>query len=343
MKTKALPLLFSLFVLAIACTNAESPREVSATAVASKNHLSLIPMESNFVLYANFESMRQTPFGREFSSVLEERADVDWDDDDYLDFLEATGFDAKEDIYEIWVSSTGKKERSDYDNFSGAIIRGRFDRKKINEYVRSERRYRMKKESYAGYTVYQLDRDHNEEFVYTFLNAETVVLGNGDWLRSVLDLSNNKGSNIFNNPILSDHIRNIPHKEHIWGVLNVDEFKDRWTKEIRSHSSGFKGSESLENMKTFIFYSYLDRKADVNLLGIFGRDQEAELFADMLNGFKAMAKLMVSDDREAIDMLNEIRVKSNGNTIKVSGSLDQDFLDKIEERSRNFSGREFKL
>lgn len=342
MKFRVIFSVLAMLLSSHGCSSEQAPREASAS-VSSLSHLSLLPAQTSLVVYANFEAMRQTPFGKELSGEFADKK-AEWEhDSDYLEFLETTGLDPQKDIYEIWISSLGRKD--DYDNRDdgGVIIRGSFDQGRIHKYVKRENRYRMRQEAHKGYEVYIIEDRQDEEFAYAFLNSETVVLGRERWLKSVLDLSKNDGENVLSNPVMADYIRDIPRKEHFWGILNINELTDRWAEEIRRHGSSFKGTESLEKMKSFMFYTHLDQKADVNLKGIFATEEEAELFADMLKGFKAMAKMLVSDDREAIDMLNDIKIRNRGNTINISGQIDKDFFEKVEEKRKGFSGREFKL
>jgi hypothetical protein len=125
-------------------------------------------------------------------------------------------------------------------------------------------------------------------------------------------------------------------------VVDARGLSDRWTNQFR-RNSGFRGTESLENIESMVFYAEFDDRANIFLEGNFGTVEQAELLAESLNGFKAMAKLMVSDDRDAIDMLNEIKIKSRGETLNISAQLEQDFFDKLEQKSKRFSDQGFKF
>ncbi len=56
-----------------------------------------------------------------------------------------------------------------------------------------------------------------------------------------------------------------------------------------------------------------------------------------------MGKLMVSDDRDAIDMLNDIDVKTDGSKLIISTSVDKSFFDKIKEKQNKFANRRSKM
>jgi len=56
-----------------------------------------------------------------------------------------------------------------------------------------------------------------------------------------------------------------------------------------------------------------------------------------------MAKLMVMDDKEAIDMLNGIKIKSEGSMILINTTVDKNFFDKVDEKRKRFGDGPVKL
>lgn len=330
-------LLLFLLALSLACTGQQSPREASASIAPSRafDYLSFIPEETNILFYANLQDLKNSPFGRDIRMQVEKK--IREDDDDYLDFVEETGLDLEEDLYEVWISGEAGEERQN----GGAIVRGNFDEDRIVDYIRKKNDRHTRKESYENVDLYIVEERGGEEFGYGFLDSKTMIIGKPFWLERVIDLSNNRGRSIEDNRDMLDHIRRIPRRPQLWGVFDVNELTDVWADELRNRGSGFAGTESLENMESMVIYVHVDRQAELFLEGSFGTAEQAELLAQTLNGFKAMAKLMVSDDREAIDMLNDIRIRSRGKVLKISAQIERDFFDKLEQKKKKFENRRF--
>ena len=345
MKTKYLAVLFVLLIFSTACSGEEGSREVSAVIAPAKSmdYLSLVPAETKVLFYANFNSLKATPFGEELTARFKDDINIKRDDEDYRDFLEATGVDPQKDIYELWFGSAGKDE---HDDFAGAIIRGKFDEKKIIEYIEEERYHRFRQNTYRDRKIYTIEnkkRARDDDGEFTFLNSETVAIGNGAWLKSVVDLSKDGGKSVMSNKTMARFIDEIPNKDQVWAVMNLNEMTDGWTQKLREQSSTFQGTKSIENMQSLVFHTRVDKDAKLYIKGDFGTTEEAELLAETLNGFKAMAKLMVSDDREAMDMLNGIKIKSDGSMIHINTTVDKEFFDKVDEKRKKFGDGPVKL
>ncbi len=344
MKKAYLPILLLILIFSTACSGGEGPREVSAVTSSAKStdYLSLMPEETNILVYANFKSIKQTSCGEELSARFEDEIRVKRDDREYRDFLEATGVDPEKDIYELWFGSTGGDR---HDDVGGAIIRGKFDEKKIIEYVEEERYHRLRQANYRGHKIYNIEDSNrrNDDSEFTFLNSETVAIGDGEWIKTVIDLSKDGGKNVLSNKAMARFIAEVPNRDQLWAVMNLNEMTDGWTQKIREQGSTFKGTKSIENLQSLIFHTRVDKDAKLFIKGDFGTTEEAELLAETLNGFKAMAKLMVMDDKEAIDMLNGIKIKSAGSMLHINTTVDKNFFDKVEEKRKKFGDGPVKL
>jgi len=344
MKKAYLPGLLLILIFATACSGGEGPREVSAVTSPAKStdYLSLMPEETNILFYANLNSIKKTSFGEELRARFEDDIRVKRDDREYRDFLKATGVDPEKDIYELWFGSTGGDR---HDDVGGAIIRGKFDEKKIIEYVEEERYHRLRQANYRGHKIYNTEDSNrrNDDREFTFLNSETVAIGDGEWIKTVIDLSKDGGKNVLSNKAMARFIAEVPNRDQLWAVMNLNEMTDGWTQKIREQSSTFKGTKSIENLQSLIFHTRVDKDAKLFIKGDFGTTEEAELLAETLNGFKAMAKLMVMDDKEAIDMLNGIKIKSAGSMLHINTTVDKNFFDKVDEKRKKFGDGPVKL
>jgi hypothetical protein len=323
-----------IIVWAWACSESDTSKKTEL----SISHLEIVPQNTNILVYANLGSLQQTPFGRDLRTHFDESIKEGEENKEYREFSEKTGVKIEEDIDEIWLMGVATDSEASH---GGAIIKGDFDEERIMQYVQQQEPGKLSEQTYLGYKVYSFDDDDSPKS-FTFLGQQTVVFGNEDWLKSVLQ-NTKDGKNVLENSAMSNFIREVPYKDQLWGIVNLSELSDTWAENIRKKGSGFKGTESIENMKAVIFSTRFDDKADLFIKGTFETSEEAELLADMLNGFKSMAKLMVSDDKEAIDMLNGIKIRSSGQDIQISTQVEQGFIDKLKKKQKEFSSGNMKL
>lgn len=326
--------IIGIFILNTGCSGEPKQTEISANL---SNYLSLIPKQTNVLFYANFENLKQTPLGEDIRSELEKKLKEEREDEDYLRFVEETGIDLKRDIYEIWV---GANAVDNQDKQGGAIIRGKFNKERIIDYVKREKSHKLHKDSYKSFNIYLLNDDDK---AFTFLNNKTVAIGNLYWLQKVISQSKNGEASVLNNSAMAELLAEVSYKKQLWGILNLKELTGNWVEEIRKHGSEFKGTKSLENMQWIVFSAQVEQKANVQIEGYFSTNEEAQLLADMLNGFKAMAKFVLSDDTEAIDMLNEIKISTDGAKVRILARVDRGYFEKLEQKKAKFQSIQIDL
>lgn len=337
-----LTVFFGALLFNFACTAEESPKQAGKMAESGKDYLALFPENTNILFHANFDELRKTPFGEEVRDKFRTELE-DEEEPEYRRFVEATGLDFERDVHQIWVGVTAGREREE--KLGGAVVRGSFDRDRIIDYLKQEKPEEMSERTYRDHKIFVI-RDkhgHDDEMEFAFLDAKTVIAGKTRWIETALDHADNGGKSVLDNPAMAKHFRDVPYKNQMWAILNLDELSDEWAEQVRKRGSSFEGTKSIENMRSILFYTKIEDRARMFMTGIFDTKEEAELVAEMLNGFKAMAKLMVSDDREAVDMLNEIEIKTDGSDLKVTANVDQKFFEKLKEKREKFSEKKVKM
>lgn len=314
-------------ILSIGC--GEQPASSGSVTQNSRKYLEMIPENSNVVMYANIQALRSSKFG---SHVEDKFADEIKDDDDeeYLEFIERTGLIPEKDIHEIWISA---HLDNDEDMAGGAILRADYDRDRLLTFMREKED--VEEVKVGNQTAYRIDDEHhNNEPYLVFLNKETLAIGELDWLELVVD--ENNGS-VLRNEEMAQLISQVPGGDQAWGIFNIEKLADRWAHQIREHGSGFKGTKSIEKMQSVLISTKLSDKADILIEGAFATPEEAKMLSEMLNGFKSLGKLMVSDDKEAIDMLNDINIETVGSKVRITTRMKEDFFEKVEQKSKSFA------
>ncbi len=339
-KKSLLVLLLGLFLQTTACAE-ENNRETeklasSKTTNANADYLTLVPKGTNILFYANLQELRGTPLGEELHEGIKIKLN-NKNNADYFEFTEETGLDPDKDINEIFFGSFNR----DDDSVSGIIATGELEQKRIAKYLTRERDSSFDEKDYNGYAVFVSTESREHEEI-AFLNAHTIVAGDHDWVKTVLDNNDNKSSSILDNQEMGREIKKIRRDNQFWGVMNLAEASHSWADKLKKKSS-FRGTDSIKNIQSVIFYTQVGKKANMHVKGNFTTAEEAELLAETITGFKAMAKLLMADDREAIDMLNEIKIGTEGQILEISAKVDKQFFEKFKEKRDVLSNGPVKL
>lgn len=325
---------------AYACTkektgNSEAERGRAAYKANPEKYLSLISENVSVIFYANFDQMRRTELGQELQKSFRENAEIERDEE-YLAFVEGTGIKLEEDTYEVWFGAIGNDEDVDAGGF---IATGKFDEDRIKSYLQKERQHEVS--TYKDHTIY-ISTDHHKRGELAFLGKQAVVAGDHEWVKGVIDRAVEGGSSVLDNKVMAKEIAAVEKTNHLWGVVDLSEKAPKWANDLKNKSS-FRGTESLRKIHSITFFTRLDKKADVHIHGNFGTAEEAKLLAEAITGFKAMAKLMMADDHEAIDMLNEIKIDTDGRVLAISAEVDRSFFEKLKEKRETFTNGPVKL
>ena len=91
--------------------------------------LSLLPPDPSTVVFLDLEQFRKSSFLPQLLAWIPHESI----EEDYVKFVQATGFNYERDLDRVAIASTGKGASSTF----LAIAEGRFDRKKMQEYARS--------------------------------------------------------------------------------------------------------------------------------------------------------------------------------------------------------------
>jgi hypothetical protein len=144
-------------------------RARSATDVESLPELlNMAPADSNFIAYADVAALRQNPLVQRAAAMAQPPAQ----DRDYLEFVQATGFDYQRDLDRVLLAT----EPGAASGGTIAVAEGRFDQKKIEEYaLRSG-----KLENENGRAVYVMpSATPGKNVSFAFLSADRIAVSDG--------------------------------------------------------------------------------------------------------------------------------------------------------------------
>ncbi|GAB4364309.1 MAG: hypothetical protein Kow0042_02830 [Calditrichia bacterium] len=299
---------------------------VQPFSAAMKKELSCLPASSDIIGYANIKSFQQSAFLEIITKSWEEEHPHK---KDFQEFLEQTGINFKEDVDELFLSVTLPPEANKPQML--LVIKGAFDKNKILNYL-SEKHPDLpqKSDTYQNQVLYWYDE---KKPVLCFMETNRLLLGNREMVKSWLDHYfapeefQEEENEIFK------QIRTIKYKTGSWMVVNAQPFVERITRKIESHPE-IKRLQGLKAIQKIQFSLKTEDEFYFQGLGAFSDAEKAELFHDAIKGFLATAKLSLSDDRQAVDILNKVKIKTAGPHVQVNFKMTPNDLNKLLEHHR---------
>ncbi len=326
-----------LLALAIVAGGCSKP---STTALPSSvdQHLAWIPQTVNGVAYCDMQSLRQSELGQALQKDWSDEIKRMREDRDYKEWLEKAGIDFEKDLHSVLAGFHG--DRHDSASTFAVVIIGNFDEQKIANTITAMRdslrelheEHKMSDfvtETYSGKTLYVVKK--RSEKAFYIVDAHTLVAGNKDWVQAVID-GKTAGESVKQNEALTALMNKLPYADQCWLVANTAETMETLSEELGARGE-FKGTRAVKSLQSVVLSANVGKRADLYGEAWCDSEENSKLLADAVKGALATAKLAVSDDREAVDMLNRIDVDQAGKSVKFSAELDKAFFDKMREKA----------
>jgi len=323
-------LLLTLTLFAAGCSRSTS----TSMSVTVEQHLAWIPQEVNSVAYFDVQSLRQSELGKSLEKDFDNKISRWRDDEDYKEFLDKTGFDVDKDLHNVLMGFDAN-DRDTSQRFA-VIATGNFDEQKIIEAIKTAHdsmefhhdKSELASETYNGKTIYVIKED-GEKACY-FADAHTMVAGSKDWIQAIID-GKSADKSAQKNAAITGLLGKLRYKDQCWFVANTATMMEKVAAEL-GESGDFQGTRAVKAVQNIVFSAKVGSKADLYGEALCDSDDNSQLLTEAMKGALATAKLAVSDDREAVDMLNRVDVDQAGKAVKMSASLDKAFFDKMRER-----------
>lgn len=327
---------FSLCLLMLLAMLAASCSRTGSTSMSStvEQHLAWIPQEVNSVAYFDVQSLRQSELGKSLEKDFDHKISRWRDDEDYKKFLDKTGFDVEKDLHNVLMGfDADHREASQH---FAVIATGNFDEQKIIEAIKAARdsmdfhhhQSELASETYNGKTIYVV-KEEGEKACY-FADAHTLVAGSKEWVQAVID-GKSADHSVQKNAVITELLGKLRYKAQCWFVANTTMMMAKVADEL-GESDSFKGTRAVKAVQNIVFSAQVANKADLYGEALCDSDDNSQLLTEAVKGALATAKLAVSDDREAVDMLNRVDIDQAGKVVKMSASLDKAFFEKMRER-----------
>lgn len=314
---------FLLTILVVSCVKERLeplPEEMT-------KQIALLPQDADVIGYVNYQQIRESSF---FNMLLDsaKKHPFHIHNDEYQEFIEATGFDFKNDIHELYIAA---KVDGQKDSKKGLIIAiGNYDSKKIMDYIsQKDDKNKLAKEKFLDFELYRIK---NEDKFFCFADEKTFVGGKEEFVKSWLENSRKSSMESVIDPALLSRIKKLKYKKDVWFTMDLKHLLENI--EENKAARKFKGIKNLQTVN-FSFKA----ANDLNFFSEseFSDPEKADLFKDAVKGFISAIKFSLSDDREAVDILSKVDVETKTNTLLINFQMTKADIEKLIKKKSSLT------
>jgi hypothetical protein len=307
--------LFAIFIISLVTIITSCTEVTQQLPPSMEAQLALLPENANALGYANVKKIHESDFVNIF---LDSSKAHPFHDEEYQNFVTATGLDLEKDISEVYFAANLGEHPHEKDGL--VVIYGNFDADKITKYIENEaKEHNLTKKAYDEYEIFQLTKD--DTITFSFINGTTLLVGSENNITTWIDKSTGKSEKTEND--LISEVDKLKYNETAWFIMDATLL----TKELKKKD--IKKLKSLESLKNISVSMNLVDKFKVFGESEFKSSEQAELFYDAIKGFIAAGKLSTSDDRDFVDLLNSIEVNHENEQVTINIEFSKDDIEKL--------------
>lgn len=335
MSRKALLSLFiiaALAILPVACKKGESD---SVALGSVSDFREMVVKDAAGYVVMNFKTMSEKGL---FDELLKDAKSLD----ELNRFQKSTGIDPKKDletgIIVLMSIPSGPTTGNEEMYF---IASGKFDQKKITASLKEENKGALKEEKIAGHTVYHgritdTETQVEKDLFVSFKDNNLVLFAsNAASIQNAIQIVDGKKDSIAKGSKLYDMTDNVNKDHMFWGLLTIPEA----SKKELENGPGMM-FPAFKEINCIYFGGTYDGKnlgIDANLFT--EKSESIKELATTLNSFKDMMKSFASQGEQenpetakAMELINQINIGSEKDSVKISISLTKEQLEKLNPK-----------
>lgn len=282
--------------------------------------LRMLPRDVNLLAYVSVEKNRNSDVAQMFIDSLDQHP---FRDREYQEFLDSTNFDIHKDINEFYVAGKFGKH---HEEAGIIVVFGNFESEKIMDYIKLKNHDDdLILENYENLEVYHLnDMSSDKDKVFCFVDGNRLVAGSEAYVKSWIDFSLGEKKPEELSPEVMERVQHLKFKNDGWAIILAESAVEN----MMMHSD----VTNLDGLKDVKYLNMSFRLSDrVEFCGELecSNPEKASLFRDTIKGAVSTAKLSVSDDRSAVDVLNKIDISLNANRVEIDFRMSKQDIEKL--------------
>jgi len=314
-------IIFVLFSFISCGTKSSAPKAGSAKA---EDMLSLLPKDAESVLFVDFHRAAAIEF-------IDKTIKEDENYQKYQEFIEKSGIDPQNDIYFIALAFKGSMGKAQAAANATGIVNLKYNKEALLSLIKekaAEEEGELAEEEYNGLTIYSW-KEKEEGGSFTFLDESNIVLGDVGNVKTVIDVYQKKGENIFKNEKLSALLGKVNKDAMLWGAVT---FSPEEMSEMATENPLLGSLEAVN--AAYLTFDYEDRNIIAEISVMSSDKTKNAQVADFLNGLKAMGSMAAAQDPNVGELLSRIEITSGADHVKINANIPEDLVNKLKEKTK---------
>jgi len=314
-KSMILGLVLSLALSSLlACSSNNKATKAGAT--SAKNMIKLLPVNAQGVIFIDAHKAMSI-------EVVDKAIKDEKSYKKYLEFVEETGIDPKEDLNYI----TAAMFKGEEDEEVVGIVNIKHDPQALLSVIKKKAQEEDKEfleEEYNGMNIYY-SIDEGKKAGLAFLDKSNIAVGTLPGIKAVIDVSKGNKDDVYKNEELSLLLKKINTKTLVWGVVLVPP-------QAASEAAGNPMLPDIKSVKSVSFnFDYKNKNILLEIKGASADAEKNQQIATQLNGFKALGAMAAAEKPEIGELMNAIEISSTSEFISISATIPEELLTKLKK------------
>ena len=324
--------IYFVVLMLIAITLWQCARErVEPVSSDMAKELAMLPQSTSGLAYLNLEKMRRSPFYEMMQDSLRKQMRHHRELDE---FQEATNFDIRKDVNEVYVAFDPNPSHYEGDFLMVAIAN--YDPQKLTDYIMDkDEEHKLSKENYNDFELYRIG---DKDYVFCFASANYMVGGKEGMVTTWLDNFKNGKSDAAASKEVMERVKQVKYKSSGWFLMNTAHLMDKFMDEM-GNPEQMRKFDALRSVENIHMSMDVNNEIKFDGAGKFSDAEKAQLFHDAIKGALATVKLSLSSDRDAVDVINKIHIKTDHESVRIDGKMTRDDVEKIINHRRVLAAR----
>ncbi|MBX2820830.1 MAG: hypothetical protein KTR29_14145 [Rhodothermaceae bacterium] len=317
------PLLLALSLLVV-FSSCESQVEYSDDEISlqAKNAVDVLPSSPAFVGMMNIQDLSDSEMG----AMIEEGMHGG-KMDELNDLMEATGFNPKEDLKEVYMAM---EEIGAEDNPGVSMVAyASLDANSMSEYIEERAGDELQNRSYRGVELYILEKGR-EAFGFSIANDDMILAASRiDLLEGMVDRLIDEGDALSSNTEWMDLLAQASTGKSAWFIAEKPDIDMSAEKH-----SGNSMDETARQIFTAVDHLVVAMNVDYD-------DVESQIFLqpnasvdagdleDLIKGLRSAMRSSPEMDDEHLAMLDEIDISTSRGQVRIQFDVEGEMLDRI--------------
>ena len=297
----------------LACSSSDKAAKAEAT--SAKNIMELLPVDAQGIIFIDVHKAMSI-------EVVGKAIRDDKNYKKYLEFVEKTGIDPKEDLNFITAAMLLKDEGEE----GVGIVNMKYDPQALLSVIKEKAQeddQEFLEEEYNGINIHY-GKEEGKEGGFAFLNKSNIAVGTLTGVKAVIDVFKGNKDNVYKNEELSALLKKVNKKTLVWGVVLVPP-------QAASEAAGNPMLPDMTSIKSVsINFDYKNKNILLEIKGASADAEKNQKITTQLNGFKSLGAMAAAEKPEIGELLNAIEISSTAEFITISATLPEELLTKLK-------------